>query len=273
MFTAALIIINICNITGGTHIMSNTSRVAIQETFDLPSRGKFPGTPEKITLRAMSLLDEKKRLSAQGISGLIDVIGDCVVNPENFDVYNLVRFDLDFLMIKLRIVSHGPLYNVQVTCPFCGKTTKLTINLDDIPIKYVDDDFTPTTEIGPLPMSGDMLKVKILTYADVEKIEAESKRILSKFPEYEGDPSDVLNYIYKIIEINGKTDIPYHQVKQYVERMSANDSIYFDEAYNDYLDEYGADTNIIFSCSQCKRDFTRYMPINDEFFRPKLYVK
>ena len=253
--------------------MANTSRVAIQETYDLPSRGKFPGVPEKVTLRAMSLLDEKKRLAAQGVSGIVDLIGDCTVNPQDFNPYNMARFDVDFLMLKLRVVSHGPMYNVEVTCPHCGHLNKVAINLDEIPVNYVDDEFEPVTEIGPMPLSGDVLKIKILTFDDIEKIESERKRILTKFPNYEGDPGDVLNYIYKIKEINGKTDIPYPQLKSYVENMLASDSIYFDEMYNDFLNKYGPETDIIFTCQKCKQDFMRSMPMNAEFFRPKYNTK
>ena len=249
--------------------MSNTSRVAIQETYEMPSRGKFPGVPPKVTLRAMSLLDEKKRLSAQGLAGLVDVIKGCIVEPQGFDPMNTPRFDLDFLMIKLRIVSHGPNYNVQVTCPHCGKVNKETLNLDEMPINYVDDDFEYVKEIGPLPMSGDVLKIKMLTFADIENIDAEAKRVLAKFPEYEGDPSAVLNYIYKIVEINGNSNIPYPQLKAYVENMSANDSIYLDQKYDEMMDKYGLVTKIFFTCDHCQQQFVRELPINDEFFRPK----
>lgn len=252
--------------------MANTSRIAIQETYDLPSRGKFPGVPDKITIRAMSLLDEKKRLASQGINGIIDLIGSCIVSPENLNPYDMPRFDVDFAMLKLRVVSHGPMYNVEVTCPFCGHVNKLTINLDEIPVKSVGDDFEPVIEVGPLPASGDVLKLKMLTFGDIDKIETESKRILAKFPEYEGDPSGILNYIYKIVEVNGKKDIPYPQLKTYVEGMTAADSIYIDEAYSDFLNKYGPDTQIIVNCKNCKEDFMREMPMNAEFFRPKYYT-
>lgn len=249
-----------------------STRIAIEETYELPSRGKFPGVPEKITLRAMSLLDEKRRLASQSVNGIVDLISSCTVHPENFDAYKMTRFDVDFCMLKLRIVSHGPQYNVEVICPYCGKVNKVTLNLDDIPTNYVEDDFEYIKEIGPLPISGDVIKVKMLTFADLDKLETESKRIISKFPNYQGDPSDVLNYIYKIVSINGEENIPYSKLKTYVETMTAADSIYFDQMYNEFLGKYGPDTIIPFTCEHCKESFVKMMPMNSEFFRPKYNI-
>lgn len=251
--------------------MATASRVTIQETYDLPSRGKFEGVPERITLRAMSLSDEKRRLASQGLSGIVDLIGNCVVKPEDFNPYKMCQFDLDFAMLKLRIVSHGSNYNVEVQCPYCGKTIQSTINLDDIPVNMVEDDFSSEFEIGPLPISGDNLQVKILTSEDIENIESESKRILTKFPNYEGDPSEVLNYIYKIRTVNGEK-LPYSQLKQYVETMTANDSIYLDQAYTEAIGKYGIDTDITFECPHCGETFIRNMPMNSEFFRPRFNI-
>ena len=48
------------------------ARVPIRETFILPSHGKvYQNIPEKITLRAMTTMDEKIRLSSSGISSFV----------------------------------------------------------------------------------------------------------------------------------------------------------------------------------------------------------
>ena len=248
--------------------MSTMSRVTIQEKCELPSRGKFPGIPPEITLRAMSLLDEKQRLASTGISGIVDLVGNCIVKPEGLDPYQMPMFDIDWAMLKLRIVSHGPLYKANVVCPKCGHTMDKTINLDDIPMIPVEEDFVSEFEIGPLPISGDTLKVRLLTYKDLMDMQSESQRILSKFPEYKGDPLDVLDYIYKIVEVNGEKKPPTF-MKPYVESMSAADSIYFDQAYSDKISTYGPDTQLTFQCDKCNETFIRSMPMNAEFFRPR----
>lgn len=244
------------------------SRVTIQESYEMPSCGKFPNVPDRITFRAMSLLDEKQRLASSGLSGIVDLIGNCVVKPEGFDPYAMPMFDIDWAMLKLRIVSHGPIYKANITCPHCGHTYNAEINLDQIPMLPVEDDFSSEFEIGPMPVSGDILKVKVLTYQDLTDMESEAKRILAKFPKYKGNPADVLDYIYKISEVNGEK-LPYTGLKSYVESMPAADSVFFDQAYSAKLNNYGADTVISFECENCREAFVRNMPMNAEFFRPR----
>lgn len=251
--------------------MATTSRVTIQETYELPSRGKFEGVPEKITLRAMSLSDEKQRLATPGFRGIVDLINNCTIKPEGFDANKLSQFDLDFAMLKLRIISHGSNYNVEVTCPHCQKLIQTAINLDDLQCTSVDDDFSSKFEIGPLPISGDVLTIKLLTFEDRENMESEAKRILTKFPNYKGDPEDVLTYIYMIKEVNGEA-LPYTKLKSYIETMPANDSIYVDQMYTDASGNYGLDTLITFECPNCGETFVRNMPMNSEFFRPRFDI-
>lgn len=248
--------------------MATMSRVAIQESFDLPSRGKFPGVPTDITMRAMSLMDEKQRLASSGLNGIVDLIGNCIVKPENFDAYTMPIFDIDWAMIKLRIISHGPKYKVSITCPHCNKQQSSEIDLDSIPMVSVEADFQPEFEIGPLPISGDVLTVKLLVYKDIIAMQNEAKRILTKFPNYKGDPEDVLDYIYKIQTVNGEK-LPHTQLKSYVESMAASDSIYFDQMYANKLGKYGPDTDLAFVCEHCQQPFNRSMPMNTEFFRPR----
>lgn len=252
--------------------MNNPTRVTIQETYDLPSQGKFPGVPKTYTTRAMSLMDEKQRLASQnGLYGVVDVIGNCIVQPQGFNPYDMPQFDIDFAMIKLRTISHGPIYKVDVTCPYCGHTHKTEINLDELIVRNVPDDFKPVIDIGPLPNSGDVLEVKILTMGDIRYVEEEAKRVIAKFPDYKGDPADVLMYTTRILTVNGEK-LPFTQLRSYVETMTAGDSIYFDQVYKDAIGNYGVDTNLSFTCNKCGQAFTRFMPLNAEFFRPQYNI-
>lgn len=249
--------------------MNNNTNVTLTQKIELPSAGKFPNVPASITLRAMSLLDEKKRLASVGTQGIVNLVNSCTIDPQGFDAGNMCEFDLDYAMLALRVLSHGPKYKVSVTCPRCGHTQDEDIDISSLPCKQVDDDFSPSFEIQ-LPVSGDTLTVHILCFNERERMRAEAQRILTKFPGYEGDPADVLEYIYKIDEVNGEK-MPYPMKKQYVESMLAADSVHFDNVYSERIKGYGLDTLIPFTCKNvsCKAPFTRYMAINEEFFRPK----
>lgn len=249
----------------------SANKVAMQEVFALPSNGKFAQVPKEITLRAMSLLDEKKRLASVGLRGLLDLVTGCIVAPENVDALNMPAFDVDFCLIMLRILSHGPQYSVSVTCPHCGKTIDTQIDLGTIESMMAPDDFSAQFEIGPLPMSGDVITAKLLTYAEVLAMREEADKILAKFPQYKGDPADVLEYIYKIQKINGE-EKPYVEKKAYIEQLTAADSIYLDEAYADAEGAYGPNKLVSFICDSCHNTFEKQLPMNEEFFRPKYYT-
>lgn len=250
--------------------MSNNSNVTFSQQLNLPSRGKFPNVPSTITLRAMSLLDEKKRLASNGLQGLIQLVNRCVTSPENFDATNMCQFDMDYALVALRALSHGNNYRVSVTCPHCGNTHEETIDLASLKCTEVNDDFTPQFEIT-LPVKGDTLTVHITTYRELFEMEEEADRIRRKSPNYEGDPMDIISYLYRIDAVNGEK-MPFVSLKMYVENLSAADSIYFDEVYADKLKDWGLDTLLSFKCPNCNNTFERFMPMNDEFFRPRYYT-
>lgn len=246
------------------------NRVAIQETHTLPSNGALyrdSNIPVEITLRAMNALDEKRRLSSTGMQVIPDLINSCIVKPENIDASELKLFDLQYLMYKLRIITYGNDYKVNLTCPHCGERSEYTINLDNIPVKTLDEDFTEPFELDPLPISGDVIGCKILSASDYIKIEREAKRIRSKNPDYVGDPEFILAYQYKIVTINGE-DVPPYKIQPYVENLHARDMRFFDSKYNAIVDNLGMDLDMVEECNHCGRDIEFNLPVTDEFFRP-----
>ena len=244
-------------------------RVAIQETFSIPSRGKlYANIPEKFTLRAMTTVEEKMRLAGSGFETIPNIIKACTVEPKEYDVFELKPFDLQFLMYKLRIVTYGSEYKISLVCPNCGRRHEKVINLDEIETKYLDDDSVKEPiEIGPLPISGDVIGAKILSMGDTIEIEKEAKRILDKFPEYVGDPDFILSYQYRIQTVNGEP-VPKHKIQGYVESMHARDMRFFDSKYNQVAADLGMDLIMTEHCG-CGEDFDYRLPITSEFFRPE----
>lgn len=254
----------------GGELMANYSRVAIQETFELPSRGIIYNgeIPAEITLRAMTTLEEKMRLASIGTTNVIpNLIKACIVEPKNLDVNKLKLADLQFLIYKLRIITYGEDYKISLRCLECGNQFDVTINLDEIPVKMADETYTEPFEIGPLPVSGDMLSCRILSSGDYIEIEKEARRIRSKFPNYVGDPEFILSYLYKIEKVNGE-EIPYAMLQSYVENMHARDMRYFDSKYNQKVDSVGMDLEMTRVCPICSVDVNFVLPITSEFFRP-----
>lgn len=250
--------------------MTKRSRVAITETYELPSRGIIYGgsIPASITLRAMTTMEEKMRLSSTGMNVIPNLVKACIVEPEDIDIGKLKLSDLQFLMYKLRIITYGEDYKVSITCPHCGASlNNIHVNLDEIPVKYAEDDYVEPFEIGPLPISGDIISCTVLSSDDFIDIERDARRIRNKFPNYIGDPEFILSYQYKIEKINGD-DIADALVQNYVENMHARDMRYFDSKYSEFVDSVGMDLGMTEVCSSCESDVDFVLPVTSEFFRP-----
>jgi len=250
--------------------MKMKSKSTISEVYKLPSLGKLygEGFPEEVTIRSMTTLEEKMRLGNQGFYKTITTILDSVVtSPENFESKYMTLFDFNFLMYKMRAVSYGPTYKVTVTCPDCGKSQVVRVNLDDLKVDYLQDDAVEPFKIGPLPRSGDTLTCRYLRVTDLMSNQKKSDEIISKNPDYQGDPSYILDLCSRIMSINDEEITPY-EVQMYVEEMSAMDSQYFTQAYNKYVNKVGMDNSCETTCEYCGSHIDFTLPFNSEFFRP-----
>lgn len=248
--------------------MSN-SRVAIQETYEIPSKGKIytdMEVPSQITLRAMTTVEEKMRLSGQGLDVIPKLIKACIVEPDGLDVGKMKMFDIQYLMYKLRTVTYGSEYETEIRCPHCGTVKKITIDLDDIPVNYLDDDF-PGLVIGPLPVSKDTIECRALSVDDYSNIAKEAKRIKSKFPGYVGDPEYILMLQNRILKINNETVKP-NMIQKYVESMNMKDVRYLETKYDEILGNIGLDTEMIDTCDVCGEEINYQISTGPEFFRP-----
>ena len=259
--------------------MSNTIqteevRVPIRETFTLPSNGvPYNGAVKPdITLRAMTTMDEKIRLSGSGLNSLTSLIDACIVEPQGFTTKDLKLFDLQYLMYMLRVITYGSDYKVKVYCEHCDKAVETVVNLDELEVIKIDDNYTEPFEIGPLPVSGDTISCKTLSVGDLITIDREAQRILSKFKDYVGDPEFVLGYKYIITAINGE-QYPDFKKQKYIEEMNAKDLRYLDVMYEKLTSNFGINTNVVSECPICGAPIEFSMPITDEFFRPSFDIQ
>lgn len=250
-----------------------TTRVPFQETVKLPARGITNGEEsnpiDSVTLRAMTTMEEKMRLSStSGYKIIPRLIKACLVDPSNLDVENMLMPDINVLMYRLRALTYGNEYKVQVYCPNEEKYVNTVVNLNEIPINYADETFTGVFELESLPISGDVLTCKMLSPKDMEKIDRECMRIRKKYPEYIGDPEMIVEWTYKITKINGDDKNPM-EIRRYIEEMHARDLLFLEDKYNEAISGIGMDLNIIDVCPDCGGELEYTLPITTEFFRPR----
>lgn len=250
--------------------MNDDNRVTIQETFSIPcySLYKQDKVDKKFTLRAMTTMEEKLRLSSNSFDTIAKIIKRCLETNKDLDINQLKLVDIQYLMYKLRIVTYGADYNIYgVRCPHCGKIVDVVYNLDDLEVNELPEDFKEPFEIGKLPISGDVLQCKLLTTQDYLDIIDEANEKKEKFPDYEGDPMWEFELMREICTVN-KEVYPLFKMQQYIENLHARDYQYFIKKYDDMVGSIGINKNVEFDCPECNKKFRYMLPLTEEFFRP-----
>jgi hypothetical protein len=237
-----------------------------ETTVTLPSKGiLYNGLiPSEISLRGMTTRDEKIMYASQGGNVFQRILKNCIVQPKNLDTSKLIAADELFLVLQLRMITYGPEYRVDTICPECGQVNTFNVNLGELDVNYLDDNFTEPI-IVKLPRSGDTLGLRILRNEDSEFIDRYSKKFAKQFNQNVREVEYICRLAKYISTINNKP-VDFGQAKEYVENMMSRDSAEIRSALSKIL--VGVDTTITKSCSSCGEEFTFVMPLTSEFFRP-----
>lgn len=246
------------------------NHVSIEEAYVLPGYSLYDhDVMEKdFRIRAMTTKEEKIRLSSPGLGTLARVIQSCLINNKNIDIRDLKLFDFQYLMYKTRIVTYGEQYRITIKCPYCGREADHSINLDKLNITEVPVDFKEPFTIGPLPKSQDVLECKMFSVRDVIDLDNESEEFIKKFPEYDGDPSFILDLCKRIVSVNGQMPL---DLRGYVENLHALDYQYFSTKYAELTNSFGIDSRVELECPHCKKKRLLELPMTSEFFRPSYF--
>lgn len=254
--------------------MARSRKIPFQEVVTLPLKGittlqENEQVIESVTIRAMTTAEERLRLSSTNGSMIIpNIIKSCIIDPENVDVMNMNMIDVNYIMYRLRALTYGSDYTVDVPCTNERRYVSVTVNLNDINVEYAPEGFTGEFELPAFPVSGDVVTCKVTSPRDIQKTEKECQRILNKFPEYVGDPELIIKWVYRITKINGD-DIDTAKVRSYIETMHARDFAFLEDKYEEEVSKYGMDLNMIETCPKCGETLEFRLPVTAEFFRPK----
>lgn len=115
--------------------------VAIHDTI-------IPSTKKKLKIRPFLVKEQKILLTAMTGNNTEDmtnaikqIVNNCVVTP-GFDVDKLELFDLEYLMLQLRIISVGETTKLRflpregVTCSECSTHREVSINLKEVNVDF-----------------------------------------------------------------------------------------------------------------------------------------
>ena len=235
------------------------------EQYDLPSNGLLADIPKTVTLRNMTTAEEKMLLGSSD-EAFDTIISKCIQKPENFDIERLISADKHFLLTKLRVISYGPDYHFSYRCPFCGRISEFSVDLDSLEVKYLKEDFEEPYDTFELPYSKDEISLKIPRVADLKSIKMKAKRYNKKFPEAVGDISLIYGIMANIDKVNGK-EMDASSLQRYIEELHTLDSSYIRNRISRL--EVGIDTKIYEECPRCHEDLEFAMPMGPEFFHSR----
>ena len=245
--------------------------VSIQESFRLPSEGKVYAeeiNPD-ITLRSMTVLEEKKRLgnTTNQFKLLASVIDDCIVNkPQGFSSYDLIAGDFQYLLFKLRTVTYGNSYNLTLRCPHCGHRYDYVQDLDKLEEVRFEEGMLKRLTVT-LPKSKDTVTIKLMTPRMSDTIENRAKEVMQKNPDYEGSAIYVYSLMAVIDTVNGESLIDARKQK-YVEKLVMADANAIRNAADSL--KLGVDTHCSSTCPSCKQTFPFLLPFTSEFLGPTI---
>jgi len=181
----------------------------------LPSNGKkvkyrpFLVKEEKVLLLAMETKDP-----AQIQSATKQVINDCTFGQVNVDT--APPFDLEYVLLQLRIRSVGETASVGIKCSSCEATNSIEIELPSIQVTKPEN-HTTTIKIT------DSLSV-LMRYPTIEDMQASDMDETADTKKNTEAAMDLISSCIEVIQDRGNTykakDFTKEEVKEFIENLS-----------------------------------------------------
>jgi len=125
---------------------------------DLPSGGKFYNEKiienkqyVQIPVYSMTAMDEINLKTPDALfNGIatLNVIKSCI--PTILDPNELVRYDIEYLLLAIKIASEGEKYNLETKCPSCNEENGFEVDLSLLLSKYDNMPVEHNFKIGSL---------------------------------------------------------------------------------------------------------------------------
>ena len=253
-------------------IVPNVTNIKSQETFTLPSMGLiYPsGNPKSITLRRMTVKEDRMRMRNDGESTVRRNILQACTLDQGVDIGQLALFDVNYLLFCLRRISLlNNNYKVKLICPNCESEFIDEVDLSKIKIRYASKDNLPNFNIE-LPISKAKVTLKFPTLSSIILFTSSMDEYSKMNPNE--DVSELLyaygDIIY-IAAVNGKSAI-FEELEDFMDTLDLVDMKFLKANIRKLDDVYGIDEDILCQCPNCKKDVHHGLPITSELFTPSL---
>lgn len=242
----------------------------IAQEFVLPSKGLIYDREvnPNIKIRSMTTAEEMKRLaySETPYKNMSEIIDACLVEKPGIPVYDMCIGDYQFLLHRLRMVTYGSDYNIQVTCPYCGSTHRTTIKLDKLDVLSIDEDINSLLEFE-LPVTGKKVKLRFQTPRTLDEIASRQKDLKTKATSNDVDFTLPVLLQTIIEKIDGKVIDPA-KLETFVRQLPMRDTNRILRMSEKINEKVGIKTELKHKCNSCRRQFNSSFRITSEFFGP-----
>jgi hypothetical protein len=242
------------------------------ETIPLPTKGWFypdnhPLASGEIELKQMTAKEEdilaNQELLKKG--KVLDRLLESLIVNKAITQEEILAPDKNAIFIAIRRLSYGDDYPVSITCPSCGGSNKVNINLSQFEFKNTDfskhtkgqNSFTFT-----FPDCKKTITYKLLNQIDEMAIDAELTNLKKVSKEAIGDLTVRLKHL--ITSIDGNPDKA--AIRKFVDTLKAKDSLALRKNFKETIPEL--DRTIDFKCNNCPFERRMDMPIEASFLWP-----
>lgn len=256
----------------------------------------LPGSGETIKFRPITTGQIKKLLIYEGAEeaeiiekALDEVMEGCIVT-EGFDIRKMFLPDRFFLLLELRKITKGNLYQFQSMCPSCNSQSLQTVDLQKLPIKKLNIPKKPVLKAAKNKKGVIELKeseTQIIEDWNVIKLNDNiSIRVMPVTRGIQMEAAEIMKTSFaeaSMMEkaVNVSTIIYALTIQEVItpdgveKDVSLEDKIYLLdnitqtelENLTSWFDkhEFGIDFTFEVTCPQCKLKTTREVPIEDFF--------
>lgn len=236
---------------------------------DVPTQNiNLPSTKKELLIRPFLVKEEKILLTAlasedsvEVVNATRQVVNNCVLTKD-FDIDSIAIYDLEFLLLKLRVMSVGEKLKLRFqalensTCEECKKPRELEVDISQASVIFPE---------------GHEKKVELTNNVGIVLKDPEA-RIMQELDKakYSKDITDLLKIIWKCVDfvyegdnITASKDVSLEEGVKFLESLKSNQFKKVEQFFNTIPKLH---LSVPVKCSKCEYSETYVMEKLEDFF-------
>jgi hypothetical protein len=191
----------------------------------LPSEGLFYKNKKKAVKVGYLTAADENILMGGGLDLTYNLLRSKLYEPD-MKIEDMLEGDVEAILVFLRNTGFGPEVELNLVDPQTKKPFKTTVVLDQLSIVKGQTPSDDGTFIVTLPKSEATVKLKPMTYGDINEIQ----KMIDSYPQGRTAPRVTWRLNKEIVEVNGVTDRA--EIVKFVESMPIGDSKFIRQFMN-----------------------------------------